>query len=125
VDVDTGFWLWVTALPLLVTGYVADVITSPSGIPLVIVFAGFFALVLVAVVVTFLLLMRSGYRWARTVLTAGGLTSIMYVVINLFAMHKSTVGALVYAASGIVGAVLIAGGIFLLHRPDAQAYFNR
>jgi hypothetical protein len=125
VDVDTGFWLWVVALPLLVTGYLTDVVTSPSGVPVVIAFAAFVAVVLVAVVVTFLMLMRAGYRWARTGLTAGGLTAIIYVAINLFTMRTSTAGALVYAGTGIVGAVLVGGGMFLVHRPDAQAYFTR
>jgi len=30
-----------------------------------------------------------------------------------------------YAVSGILGSVLIAGGVFLLHRKDAHAFFTR
>lgn len=124
-DVDTGFWLWVIALPLMVAGFLTDVVSSPSGVAVIIAVASMFAVVLLAVVGTFLFLMRAGYRWARTVLTAGGLTAIMYVAINLFTLHDSTVGALIFAGTGIVGAVLIGGGMYLLHRPDAHAYFTR
>lgn len=124
-DVVTGFWLWVAALPLLVTCYLTDVITSPIGVPFLIAFAVFIAIVLVAVVLTFLILMRSGYRWARTLLTAGAITSIAFVAVNLFATQRPVIGAVVYAVSGIVGAVLIAGGIYLLHRVDSHAYFTR
>lgn len=124
-DVDTGFWLWVAALPLLVTAYLTDVITSPVGVPFFIAFAVFIAIVLVAVVLTFLILMRSGYRWARTVLTAGAITSIVFVAVNLFSVDRPLVGAVVYAVTGIVGGVLIAGGIYLLHRVDSHAYFTR
>lgn len=124
-DVVTGFWLWVAALPLLVTCYLTDVITSPVGVPFFIGFAVFIAIVVVAVVLTFLILMRSGYRWARTVLTAGAITSIVFVVVNLFSVDRPLVGAVVYAVTGIVGAVLIAGGIYLLHRVDSHAYFTR
>ena len=31
----------------------------------------------------------------------------------------------IYAVSGILGSVLIAGGVFLLHRKDAHAFFTR
>jgi hypothetical protein len=31
----------------------------------------------------------------------------------------------VYAVSAIVGAVLIVGGVFLLHRKDAHSFFVR
>lgn len=124
-DVVTGFWLWMAALPLLVTCYLTDVITSPIGVPFLVAFAVFIAIVLVAVVLTFLILMRSGYRWARTLLTAGAITSIAFVAVNLFATQRPVIGAVVYAVSGIVGAVLIAGGIYLLHRVDSHAYFTR
>jgi hypothetical protein len=29
-DIATGFWLWVAALPLLVTGYVVDMVVVPA-----------------------------------------------------------------------------------------------
>ena len=29
-DVDTGFWLWVVALPLMVAGYLVDLVSAPS-----------------------------------------------------------------------------------------------
>ncbi|PJK23200.1 hypothetical protein CSX11_06755, partial [Mycobacterium goodii] len=30
-DVDTGFWLWVVALPLLLVGYLLDAVTRSEG----------------------------------------------------------------------------------------------
>ena len=33
--------------------------------------------------------------------------------------------AVIYAVTAIVGSVLIAGGVFLLHRKDAHAFFTR
>jgi uncharacterized membrane protein YkgB len=127
VDVDTGFWLWVAALPLIVIGYVVDVVTSVarSGSALIYAAAGLFSAVLCAIVVTFLILMRAGYRWARTILTGGGLATIVYVGTRLFTVNWPPVAAVACAVSGIVGSVLIAGGVFLLHRKDAHEYFTR
>jgi MFS family permease len=125
-DVDTGFWLWVVSLPLMVTGYLADALVSPSGpAALRIAVAALVAVVLSAVVVTFLLLMRAGYRWACTLLTGGGCASVVYAVTSLFTEQREMPVALVYAASTIVGSVLIGGGVYLLHRKDAHAYFTR
>ena len=84
-DVDTGFWLWVTALPLL--------------------------------------LMRSGYRWTRTLLTAGGVGTIVYTALSLFGALREPVPAVIFAVTGIVGSVLVGGGIVLLHRPDSNRFF--
>jgi hypothetical protein len=126
-DVDTGFGLWVAALFTLMIGQAADIALAPPGPAGYVVYA-FVALVLVlvcAVVVTFLLLMRQGYRWARTVLTGGGVASIGYVASSLFTVERDTVPAVTYAVTGIFGAVLIAGGVYLLHRKDANAYFTR
>jgi MFS family permease len=125
VDVDTGFWLWVLALPLLTVGYVVGVVTGADRSGLLIAISSVFIFTLVSLVVTFLFLMRSGYRWARTVLTAGGLASIISVVTDLFAAERPTVAAVVFAVTGIIGAVLIAGGIYQLHRKDAQEFFTR
>ena len=74
VDVDTGFWLWLVALPLMVVGYVADILGSSNGhgARRCYIASGLFTGVLCAIVVTFLILMRAGYRWARTTLTGGG-----------------------------------------------------
>ncbi|MCV7230304.1 hypothetical protein H7J73_30275 [Mycolicibacterium komossense] len=126
-DVDLGFWLWVIALPLLVTGYIADAVTLPSGHGSVVVLAVtiVFVCVLSAVVVTFLILMRHGYRWARTLLTGGGIGGIVSVCSGVFDTERPAVAAVIFAVTGIIGAVLIAGGIFLLHRKDAQAFFTR
>jgi hypothetical protein len=121
-DVSTGFWLWVLALPLLVAGYVVDVASAPGPI---VAFSAVFVVGLAAVVLTFLFLMRAGYRWARTVLTAGALTTAFYTVNGLFTVQRDTGAALVYAGTGIIGIVLLAGGIFLLHRKNANAYFVR
>jgi hypothetical protein len=127
VDVDTGFWLWVAALPLMVIGYVVDLLGSPArgGSALIYAAAGLFAVVLCAIVVTFLVLMRSGYRWARTALTAGGLVTIFYVATRLFTVDWPPVVAVGCAVTGIAGSVLIAGGVVLLHRRDAHGYFTR
>jgi hypothetical protein len=126
-DVDTGFWLWLVAVPLMVVGYLVDVVSTQSPRPpaVVIVFSCLFVFVLAAVVVTFLFLMRLGYRWARTLLTGGGVASVVYVGSSLFSIDRPTTSAFVYAVSAIVGSVLIAGGVFLLHRKDANAFFVR
>ena len=126
-DVDTGFWLWLAAVPLMVAGYLVDVVSKERPHPpvVVIVFSCLFVFVIAAVVVTFLFLMRQGYRWARTVLTGGGVASVVYAGTSLFSVDRPTMPAVVYAMSAIVGSVLIAGGVFLLHRKDAHAFFVR
>ncbi len=83
------------------------------------------SLVVASVVLTFLLLMRQGYRWTRTLLTGGGAATIVYALSNLFAVDRPPVAAMVYAATAIVGSVCIAGGVYLLHRKDAHAFFTR
>ena len=127
VDVETGFWLWVAALPLMVAGYVVDVVvTEPQSPPMVAyAISAVFLVVLSAVVVTFLILMRHGYRWARTVLTGGGIASMVYTATRLFTVDRPPGAAVAYAVSAIVGSVLIAGGVFLLHRKDAHEFFTR
>jgi hypothetical protein len=126
-DVDTGFWLWVAALPLMVIGYVVDLMMAGEKHPPMIVYAVslVFIVVLTAVVVTFLILMRHGYRWARTLLTGGGIASVVYTATNLFTVTRSSGVAVAYAVAAIVGSVLIVGGVFLLHRKDAHAFFTR
>jgi preprotein translocase subunit SecG len=127
VDVDTGFWLWLAALPLLVIGYVVDLVAAPIGHQPLIVYAisAVFVVVVSAVVVTFLILMRHGYRWASTVLTGGGVASVVYSATSLFTVDRPTPAALTYAITAIVGSVLILGGAYLLHRQDAHAFFTR
>jgi MFS family permease len=127
LDVDTGFWLWLAALPLLVIGYVVDLVGAPAERPPVLVYAVsiVFVIVVAAVVVTFLILMRQGYRWTRTVLTGGGIASVVYTATSLFTVERPTPVAIIYAATAIVGSVLIVGGVFLLHRKDAHAFFTR
>ncbi|MBY0286614.1 MAG: hypothetical protein K2X52_05650 [Mycobacteriaceae bacterium] len=127
VDVDTGFWLWVGSLPLLLVGHIIDMVATPNDrLPTaVLVLSILFVVVLAAVVLTFQILMRHGYRWARTVLTGGGVATVVYVATNLFTVTRPTVAAMVYAVCGILGSVLIAGGVFLLHRKDAHAFFTR
>jgi hypothetical protein len=126
-DVDTGFWLWVTALPLMVAGYVVDLITSPVGGHSLVLYAasGLFVGALCTIVVTFLLLMRAGYRWARTLLTGGGVASIVYTATSLLTVDRPPIGAVTFAVTGIIGSVLIAGGVYLLHRAETHAYFTR
>lgn len=127
MDVETGFWLWVAAVPLMVTGYVIDLVESGPGrgSMLVYVISGLFTIVACAIVVTFLILMRAGYRWARTVLSGGGVATVVYVMMRLFSTDWPPAAAVACAISGIVGSVLIAGGMYLLHRRDAHAYFSR
>jgi hypothetical protein len=126
-DIATGFWLWVAALPLLVTGYVVDMVAGPAKAQSWFVYAvsGVFVFIVAAVVLTFLILMRHGYRWARTLLTGGGATTIVFITVGLFAADRPEVAAVVYAVTGIVGSVLIAGGVYLLHRKDAHAFFTK
>lgn len=125
-DVDTGFWLWAVALPLMVTGYVVHAVTAPDGTAaLRYASAALVSVVVSALVVTFLVLMRSGYRWARTVLTGGGAASLVYAASNLFTVDRGPAASFAYAATTIIGSVLIVGGGYLLHRKDAQLWFTR
>jgi hypothetical protein len=126
VDVDTGFWLWLAALPLLVAGYVIDLVAIPDQPPTIVyAISVVFVVVVSAVVVTFLILMRHGYRWARTVLTGGGIASVVYTATSLFTVDRPAAAAVTFAVTAIVGSVLIAGGVYLLHRKDAHAFFTR
>ncbi len=126
-DVDTGFWLWLVAVPLMVAGYLIDLVSTERPHPpaVILIVSGMFVFVIAAVVVTFLFLMRQGYRWARTLLTGGGVASVVYAGTSLFSIDRETAPALAYAVTAIVGSVLIAGGVFLLHRKDAHAFFVR
>jgi hypothetical protein len=127
LDVDTGFGLWLVALPLLVIGQASDTVLA-SGRPhgfIVYAATGVFLVMLCAVVVTFLFLMRQGYRWARSVLTGGGIATVVYVGTSLLTVQRSAAAAVLYAITAILGSVLIAGGVYLLHRKDAHAYFTR
>jgi hypothetical protein len=115
----------VIAVPLMTVNYVVDVVSAEGRVPLSIAISMVFLFVVLALVVTFLILMRSGYRWTRTVLTAGGLASIVSVAFGLFATGRPAVAAVIFAVAGIIGAVLIGGGIFLLHRKESQEFFTR
>ena len=127
VDVDTGFGLWLFALVLLLAGQAVDTALAPNAPGGAVAYAvtGVFLVVLSAVVVTFLLLMREGYRWARTLLSGGGVATVVYVVSSLFTVQRGTVAAVTYAVTAIFGSVLIVGGVYLLHRRDAHGFFTR
>ncbi|WP_445167114.1 hypothetical protein ACTXG7_25355 [Mycolicibacterium sp. Dal123E01] len=127
VDVDTAFWLWLIALPLMLVGYLADAFFAPqtNGSVLAIGFAVMVGLVVGALVLTFLFLLRSGYRWCRTLLTGGGVASVIYTAASLFGTERDALQAIVFAVTGIVGSVLIMGGVFLLHRKDAHGFFTK
>lgn len=127
VDVDTGFWLWLAAVPLMVIGQFVDgvVVSRATDSPNVLVTTALLAVIIGAVVVTFIVLMRSGYRWARTLTTAGGVATMIYTAASLFGTPRPALPAVIYAVTGIVGAVFIGGGIFLLHRPDSNRFFDR
>jgi hypothetical protein len=127
VDVDTAFGLWLASLPLLLIGQVVDTAMAhnvPGGV-MAYTITGVFLVLLSAVVVTFLLLMRQGYRWARTLLTGGGVATVVYIISSLFTVERSAAAAVTFAITGIFGSVLIAGGVYLLHRKDAHAFFTR
>lgn len=126
-DVDTGFWLWLAAVPLMVIGQLADAYAAAeaAGNSTLLVATAFVATIIGGVVVGLLALLRSGYRWARTVLTTGGLITIFLTMVNLMTAARPPIPAVVYAVTGIFGSVFIAGGIYLLHRPDSQRYFGR
>ena len=131
-DVDTGFWLWLVALPLLLIGQVVDIFTAGTGTGTaagssmyVAIATTAIVLAVGAVVATFLWLMRSGYRWTRTLLTGGGLATIFYSLASLFGAVREPMAAVVFAVTGIVGSVLIAGGVYLLHRPESTRFFTR
>jgi hypothetical protein len=126
-DVDTAFGLWLVALPLLLIGQAVDTALAhnvPGGF-MAYAITGVFLVLLSAVVVTFLLLMRQGYRWARTLLTGGGVATVVYIVSSLFTVERGTSAAVTFAITGIFGSVLIAGGVYLLHRKDAHEFFTR
>ncbi|QZY48900.1 hypothetical protein [Mycolicibacterium austroafricanum] len=125
-DVDTAFWLWVVALPLLTIGYVVDLlITRAHPVGLILALSLVFVGVLVAMVLTFMFLMRQGYRWARTLLTGGAIAAVVYSLSNLFTVERPAAAAMAYAAPVIIGSVLIAGGVYLLHRKDSHEFFMR
>ena len=127
-DVDTGFWLWTAALVLMVVGYLIDALTgSGAGVQrsMTVVFSVMFVVVLSSIVVAFLMLMRQGYRWARTLLTSGGIVSVLHAISSLFTGERQDAAAMGYAVTAIVGSVLIAGGLYLLHRKDADGFFTR
>ena len=131
-DVDTGFWLWLVALPLLLIGQVVDIFTAGTGTGTaagssmyVAIATTAIVLAVGAVVATLLWLMRSGYRWTRTLLTGGGLATIFYTLASLFGAVREPMAAVVFAVTGIVGSVLIAGGVYLLHRPESTRFFTR
>lgn len=125
-DVDTGFWLWLAAVPLMVIGQFADgyVVSRSTNARSALVTTALLAVIIGAVVVTFIVLMRSGYRWTRTLLTAGGVATILYTAASLLGTPRPALPAVLYAVTGIIGAVLIGGGIFLLHRPDSNRFFD-
>ena len=126
-DVVTGFWLWTAALPLSVIGYVINLLTTPeravSGYAYAV--SGLMLFIIAVLVATFLVLLRQGYRWARSILTGGAAATMLYLMTNLFANYHGAAAALGFAVCGIGGAVLIGGGVYLLHRPDSNAYFVR
>lgn len=127
VDVETGFGLWLAALPLLMIGQISESLIAavPGDRKTIILTTTVFTVAIGVMVLTCLMLTRSGYRWARTVLTAGGVATIVYTAVTLLSVARDPVPAVTYAVTGILGSVLIGGGIYLLHRPDSHAFFHR
>jgi hypothetical protein len=111
----------------MVIGQLAEayVAAKDAGSPFVFVTTAFVVAILGGVVVGFLALLRSGYRWARTLLTSGGLVTIFVTVAALFGPPRPPLPAVIYAVTGIFGSVFIAGGIYLLHRADSHRFFTR
>jgi O-antigen/teichoic acid export membrane protein len=127
-DVETGFWLWTAALVLMVIGYLVDALTGSGGgvqRSVTVVFSVMFLVVLSSIVAAFLVLMRQGYRWARTLLTSGGIVTVLHAISSLLTGERQDAAAVGYAVTAIVGSVLIAGGLYLLHRKDADGFFTR
>ncbi|NKZ13923.1 hypothetical protein HGA11_23370 [Mycolicibacterium septicum DSM 44393] len=127
-DVETGFWLWTAALVLMVIGYLIDALTGSGGgvqRSVTVVFSVMFLVVLSSIVAAFLVLMRQGYRWARTLLTSGGIVTVLHAISSLLTGERQDAAAVGYAVTAIVGSVLIAGGLYLLHRKDADGFFTR
>jgi len=127
-DVDTGFWLWLAALPLMVIGQLVDLYFTANSTGTstgVLVLSTAFTLAVAAVVLTFLILLRSGYRWTRTLLTGSGLGTIFFTLTSLFGVARPPLPAVVFAVTGIIGSVLIGGGIYLMHRTDSHQFFTR
>lgn len=126
-DVVTGFWLWATAMPLVVGGYVINTLSPPlrttSGY--VNAISVLMMLAVTAIAATFLFLLWHGYRWARSLLTGGAVASLVYLTTSLFVTGREAGAAVGYAVCAIVGSVLLVGGTYLLHRPDSHAYFTR
>ncbi|WNG88364.1 hypothetical protein C6A87_003695 [Mycobacterium sp. ITM-2016-00317] len=124
-DVDTAILLWLVALPLMTGAYVLDLlVTRDHPNSLILALSLVFAGILVAVVLTFMYLLRLGYRWARTLLTGGGIASVVYSLSNLSDGQRPETAAMAYAAAVIVGSVLIVGGAYLLHRKDSHEFFT-
>ena len=110
----------------MVGGYVVDLVTvqhHPNGFVLAI--SLMFVVIVTATVLTFMFLMRQGYRWARTLLTGGAIAVVVYSVSSLFNVERSDVLAVAYAVPVIIGSVLVAGGVYLLHRKDSHDFFTR
>lgn len=126
VDVDTGFGLWLVAVPLMVIGQLADAYVAAKSAESTYVFVttAFVVVIIGGVVVGLLALLRSGYRWARTLLTGGGLATVFFTVAGVFGNTRPPLPAVIYAVTGIFGSVFIAGGIYLLHRPDSHRFFT-
>lgn len=127
-DVDTGFWLWVASLPLLIIGHIVDLLVDDRTDKLpapVLALSVVFIVIIGAIVLTFQILMRQGYRWARTVLTGTGVAAVVYVASNLLRGDRPPAAAVSYAVTAILGSVLIVGGVYLLHRKDATDFFTR
>jgi len=111
----------VAALPLLVTGYVVDMVAGPAKAQSWFVYAisGYSSSSSPRSSLTFLILMRHGYRWARTLLTGGGATTIVFVTVGLFAADRPRWPQWCTRSPGS-GFGLIAGGLYLLHRKTSR-----
>jgi hypothetical protein len=80
-------------------------------------------------VLTLLVVMLRGHRWARNLLTAGGIVMVVCVMALWGGtpsptQHGSLATNAIFLASGTPGSLLILGGIYVLHRKDAEVFFR-
>lgn len=88
-DVDTGFWLWLDRAAAVDDQQTRGLRRGGAGDrKMVVVATTFLTVGLGVIVLTFLLLMRSGYKWTRTLLTAGGVATIVYTAVTLLGVVR-------------------------------------
>ena len=154
-DVRTACYLWWVALGLGVVRLIASLVTAYSGrhmlardlyervraqdpqftlaqaeLTAIVMFvvAAMFWFVAAALAVLVVFQLGRGKAWARMLLTVGAAVLVVGALGALFGQGSGGHGAaavLVADGATIVQAVLVGGAVFLVHRPEADAYFRR